>query len=67
MNLFIMMSVWYYSIKYTNIIVRYPHEFFIQLRLYNISVVQCMQFTSSYDKEFYNEHDVMYHYFSTTA
>ena len=35
----------------------------MQLTVYNISVVQCMQFTSSYDKECYNEHDVMYHYF----
>ena len=43
--------------------VRCTHELFIQLRVYNISVVQCMQFTSSYDKECYNEHDVMYHYF----
>ena len=37
------------------------------LRVYNISVVQCMQFTSSYDKECYNGHDVMYHYIWTIA
>ena len=36
---------------------------FIQLRIYDISCVQCMQFMSSYDKECSNEHDVMYHYF----
>ena len=35
--------------------------------IYDISLVQCMQFMSSYDKECYNEHDVMYHYFSMIA
>ena len=38
----------YYCIKYP---VGCTHGLFIQLRVYNISVVQCMQFTSSYEKQ----------------
>ena len=57
----------YYCIKYAIYCVRYTHELFIQLTVCNISVVQCMQFTSSYDKECYNEHEFMYHFFCTIA
>ena len=32
-----------------------------------MSIVQCMQFTSIYDEESYNEHDFMYHDFYTIA
>ena len=49
--------------KISEYCVRCTHELFIQLRVYDISPVQNMQFTSSYDKECYNEHDVKYHYF----
>ena len=46
---------------------RCTHELFIQLRVYDISLVQCMQFTFSYDKKYYYEHDVMSHYFRMIA
>ena len=49
--------------KISKYCVRSTHELFIQLRVYDISLVQCMQFTSSYDKECYYEHVVMYQYF----
>ena len=49
--------------KISKYCVRCTHELFIPLRIYDISHVQCMQFTSSYDKECSNKHDVMYHYF----
>ena len=32
-----------------------------------MSIVQCIQFSSSYDKESYNEHEFMYHDFCTIA
>ena len=41
----------------------YAYELFIQLRIYHISHVQGMQFTSSYNKVCSNVHDVIYHYF----
>ena len=51
-----------YSVLYC---VRYTCYFFIQVRVCNMSILQCMQFCSSYDEESYNEHEFMYHDFYT--
>ena len=65
MNLCIIMSVLLHEICLY--CVRYTHQLVIQLTVRNMSIVQYMQFRSSYVGESYNEHEFMYHDFYTIA